>query len=152
FPPGAQSTCAAFIVSRKGHPVMFLFRSWSAWTALCLAVPLARAQEWSEADILERFQSQSPQVRELRARVAVADANARARLVYPNPSASYSREGAGYAEFFEVSQTLPVSGRLRYLRDAGTAAVAVADADREALLWSYRSDVRIAFYRMLAAQ
>ena len=118
----------------------------------CLGVPLCRAQEWSEAEIIARFQSLSPQARELRARIALVEADARARTVYPNPSATYSREGASYAEFFQASQTLPVSGRLRYLRDAGTAAVAVADADREAILWSMRSDLRVAFYRMIAAQ
>jgi outer membrane protein TolC len=72
--------------------------------------------------------------------------------VYPNPSVSYSREGAGYNEFFEASQTLPLNRRIRYLRDAGVAAVSVADASREAALWSLRSDLRLAFYRMVAAQ
>jgi cobalt-zinc-cadmium efflux system outer membrane protein len=72
--------------------------------------------------------------------------------VLPNPSATYSREGAGYAEFFEASQTLPIGKRLRYLRDVGNAAVAVAGADSEAILWSFRSDLRLAFYRMVAAQ
>jgi len=38
---------------------------------------------------------------------------------------AYSREGAGYNEFFEATQTLPVNGRIRYLRDAGAAAVSV---------------------------
>ena len=51
---------------------------------------------------------------ELRARVSVAEAEARARAVYPNPSVAYSREGAGYNAFIEVSQTLPLTGRTRY--------------------------------------
>ena len=126
---------------------------WLTWAALCcMSVPWCRAQEWSEADIIERFQSLSPQVRELRARVAVVEADARTRAVYPNPSASYSREGAGYVEFFEASQTLPINGRVRYVRDAGNAAVGAANADREALLWSFRSDLRVAFYRMVGSQ
>jgi cobalt-zinc-cadmium efflux system outer membrane protein len=126
---------------------------WLAWAALCcVSVPWCRAQEWSEADIIERFQSLSPQVRELRARVAVVEADARTRTVYPNPFVSYSREGAGYAEFIEASQTLPWNGRLRYLRDAGHAAVGAANAAREALLWSWRSDLRVAFYRMVGSQ
>ena len=53
---------------------------------------------------------------------------------------------------FEASQILPLNGRVRYLRDAGTAAVSVADANREFVLWSFRSDLRLAFYRMVAGQ
>src|SRR5262249_49454911 len=39
-----------------------------------------------------------------------------------------------------------------YLREAGTASVAVADAERELSMWSLRSDLRIAFYRAVSAQ
>lgn len=132
---------------------MFGQRRWYAFAGLCcIGAPLSRAQIWSEAEILERFQSQSPQAREERARVAVVEADVLTRTVLPNPSASYSREGAGYVAFFEASQTLPISKHLRYLRAAGSAEVAVADTDREAILWSSRSDLRVAFYRMVAAQ
>jgi cobalt-zinc-cadmium efflux system outer membrane protein len=109
-------------------------------------------QSWTESEIVQRFLTQSAQALELRAGVALAEAEARTRTVYANPTVSYSREGAGYNEFFEASQTLPLNGRLRYLRDAGSAAVAVADTNREAALWSLRSDLRAAFYRMLTAQ
>ena len=123
--------------------------------AACLASGLARAQEqtaWSEAQIIERFLSQSPQAHELRARVALAEAEARQRTVYPNPAVSYTREGAGYNQFFEATQTLPFARRVRYLRDAGTAAVSLADTNRESALWSLRGDLRLAFYQMIAAQ
>ena len=129
-----------------------LFRpKWVFW----IAAPACWGQgqqQWSEAQIVERFLSLSPQARELRARVALAEAEAKTRTVYPNPSVSYSREGAGYNEFFEASQTLPLNGRVRHLREAGSAAVSVADANREAVLWSLRTDLRLAFYRMVAAQ
>jgi len=132
---------------------MFAYRKWLARTVLlCACGAFLRAQVWSEKDVVERFESLSPQARELRARVAVVEADARARAVYPNPSVSYSREGAGYAAFFEGSQTLPVSGRMRYLREAGGALVAAADTEREGILWSLKSDLRIAFYRLVAAQ
>jgi cobalt-zinc-cadmium efflux system outer membrane protein len=136
---------------------MSLHRTWFFWTAIsCCALPVCRAQDtpqdWSESQIVERFLALSPQARELRARVALSQAEARTRTVYSNPSFSYSREGAGYNEFFEASQTLPLSGRIRYLRDAGSAAVSVAEANREASLWSLRSDLRVAFYRMVALQ
>jgi len=107
---------------------------------------------WSEAQIVERFLTLSPQATEFRARVAATEAEMRTRTVYPNPVVSYSREGAGYNEFFEAWQTLPLNGRVRYLREAGSAAVAVTDANREAVLWWMRSDLRLAFYRMVAAQ
>jgi cobalt-zinc-cadmium efflux system outer membrane protein len=130
---------------------------WLVWPAvLCCAPPICRAQavpqEWSESQIVERFLAMSPQARELRARVALTEAEARARSVYSNPMVAYSREGAGYNEFFEATQTLPVNGRIRYLRDAGAAAVSVAGANREAALWMLRSDLRLSFFRMVAAQ
>ena len=130
---------------------------WLVWAAIvCCVPPVCRAQgtpqEWSEPELIERFLTSSPQARELLARVALTEADVRTRAVYPNPSVSYSREGAGYNEFFEASQTLPVSGRIRYLRDATAAAVSAAGASRESSLWFLRSDLRIAFYRMVASQ
>lgn len=125
---------------------------WIFWIAASAACAGQNQVEWSEQQIVERFLALSPQAQELRGRVALAEAEGKARTVYPNPAVSYSREGAGYNEFFEASQTLPLSGRMRYLRDAGSAAVSVADASREAALWSLRSDLRLAFYRMVAAQ
>ena len=130
-----------------------LFRpKWVLWIAAAAICSAQDQREWSEQQIVERFLNLSAQAQELRARLAAAEAEARTRTVYPNPAVSYSREGAGYNEFFEASQTLPVNGRIRYLRDAGSAAVSVADANREAALWSLRSDLRLAFYRMVAAQ
>ena len=129
---------------------------WAIWAvAVCAGSAIGTAQdqqEWSESQIVERFLSLSPQARELRARILLAEAEAKTRTVYPNPSVSYSREGAGYNEFFEASQTLPLNGRVRYLRNAGAASVSVVDANGEAALWSLRSDLRVGFYRMLAAQ
>jgi len=109
-------------------------------------------REWSESQIVERFLTLSPQAQELRARLSLTEAEAKTRTVYPNPAFSYSREGAGYNEFFEASQTLPLNGRIRFLRDAGAAALSAAGANRDAVLWSLRTDLRVAFYRMVAAQ
>jgi cobalt-zinc-cadmium efflux system outer membrane protein len=122
---------------------------------LCSIPALFHAQditEWSEAQIIERFLSLSPQAKELRARVALAEAEAQTRTVYPNPSVAYSRETAGYNQFIEASQTVPLNGRIGYLRQAGAATVSVAEANREAALWSFRSDLRQAFFRMVASQ
>src|SRR5690349_17489278 len=132
------------------HPRGFVWIA-VAWvsSAICFA---QEQREWSESQIVERLLTLSPQALELRARVSLTEAEAKARTVYANPAVSYSREGAGYNEFFEATQTLPLNGRIRYLRDAGAAAVSVADANREAVLWSLRTDLRLAFYRMVAAQ
>src|ERR1044071_846970 len=119
---------------------------WIFWIAVSAVCSGQDQREWSEAQIIERFLTLSPQAKELRARLALTEAEAKTRTVYPNPAVSYAREGAGYNEFFEASQTLPLSGRIRYLRDAGSAAVSVAEANRDAVLWSLRSDLRLAFY------
>lgn len=132
---------------------MFL---WSRTGAFCLLLftlgGQLLAQEWSEAQVVELFLQQSPQTRELRARVAAAQAEARSRTLNPNPSFNYSREGAGFTEFFEAAQTLPITGRLGYLRRAGNAAVSATESESAAALWQMRSDLRSAFYRLLAAQ
>src|SRR5262245_38025403 len=98
-----------------------------------------RPRQWSEREIVEQFLSQSPLARELRARAALTAAEARTRGLYPNPSANYSYEGAGYASFYQASQTVPLSGRVGLLREAGTAAALAAEAGRDAALWSLRA-------------
>lgn len=128
---------------------------WLLAIVLSHAASACQAQQrrqWSESEVVEQFLAQSPQSREFQSRVIVAEAEARARTVYPNPAVSYSYEGAGYNAFVEASQTLPVNGRIRYLREAGAASVSAVDANREAALWFLRTDLRIAFYRMVGAQ
>ncbi len=110
------------------------------------------AQEWTEAVVVQRFLDQSPQAREARARVAITEAETRGRTLYANPSINYSREGAGRTEFFQAEQTLPLTGRLKLLRQAGAAMVRVTQADGAFSLWQARSSLRLAFYRVLAAQ
>ena len=111
-----------------------------AWClALWAASGLCGAQEspveWSERTVIERFLAQSPQARELRAQVAVTQAEARVGAVYTNPSISSSWEGAGYSAYYvQASQTVRLSGRVGYLRQAVNAATAAADTNREALL------------------
>lgn len=110
------------------------------------------AQEWTEAVVVQRFLDQSPQAREVRARVAITQAETRGRTLYANPSVNYSREAAGFTEFFQAEQTLPITGRLRFLRQAGASAVRATEADGAFSLWQARSALRQAFYRVLASQ
>ncbi len=128
--------------SRAATPALFI----AAFAGLC------PAQEWTEAAIIQKFIDQSPQAREVRARVAVAEAEVRGRSLYPNPSVNYSREGAGRTEFFQAEQVLPVSGRPNLLRQAGVALVRATEADGSFSLWQARTSLRHAFYRVLAAQ
>jgi outer membrane protein, heavy metal efflux system len=110
------------------------------------------AQEWTEAVVVQKFLDQSPQARQARAQVAIAEADIRGRTLYANPSVNYSREGAGRTEFFQAEQTLPITGRLKLLRQAGAALVRATEAEGAFSLWQARSSLRQAFYRVLAAQ
>lgn len=132
---------------------MYLFvcavRSGLLVAALTLA---ADAQEWTEAGVIQRFLDQSPHAREARARVAIATAEARGRTLYSNPTVSYSRESAGFTEFFQAEQTLPITGRLGLLRQAGESSVRATEAEGAFSLWQARNSLRQAFYRVLASQ
>jgi len=120
---------------------------------LALLFPLlAAAQEWTEAQVIEKFLSASPYAREVRARVASVQADLAGRTLLPNPSALASREGAGYAAFFQIEQQLPLAGRRAILKQAGEAAASVTEAEGASTLWTQRSDLRAAFYRLLATQ
>jgi cobalt-zinc-cadmium efflux system outer membrane protein len=113
---------------------------------------LCSAQEWTEASVVQRFLEQSPYSREVRARSAIAEAEARGRTVYANPSFNYSREGAGLTEFFQAEQSIPISGRLSLLRQAGASSVRATEAEGAFDLWQARSGVRLAFYQLIASQ
>jgi outer membrane protein, heavy metal efflux system len=110
------------------------------------------AQEWTESAVIELFLKQTAYSREARARVAIAQAEARARTLYPNPQLLYSRESAGFTEFFQAEQTLPVSGRLKLLREAGGSSVQATEAEAAFSLWQVRSRLRQAFFRLLASE
>lgn len=130
-------------VPRCAPAWLFLF----SFSAACIF-----AQEWTEAQVIEKFLDQSPYAREARARIDSVRAEAAGRTLLPNPSAVATREGAGYASFFQLEQQLPISGRRGLLKQAGTAAVGVTEAQAAITLRTLRSDVRLAFYRLLAAQ
>jgi len=131
-----------------------------AATPLLIAVAIAGlvapspcvAQEWTEANVVQKFLEQSPHAREMRARVAVAEAEVRGRTLYTNPTVNYSRESAGFTEFFQAEQTLPITGRLKFLRQAGASSVRATEADGAFSVWQARTALRRAFFRVLATQ
>jgi hypothetical protein len=94
---------------------------WASCVALLSPLVVAvrcPAQTWTEARVMEVFSQQSPQAVAARAQVAITRAEARNRALYGSPRFGYSREGAGFTEFFQAEQTLPLSGRIRILRQA----------------------------------
>lgn len=113
---------------------------------------LCPAQEWTETSVIQKFLEQSPYARDARARAAIAQAEAKGRSLYANPSFNYSREGAGLTEFFQAAQAIPITGRLKLLRQAGDSAVRATEAEGAFDIWQARTGLRLAFYQLLAAQ
>ena len=113
---------------------------------------IVSAQELTEAQIIEQFMNASPYAREAKAAVDVVRAEAEGRTLLPNPAAVASREGAGYAAFYQLEQQLPISGRRGVLKRVGSAAISAEQAAADGALWRLRADVRAAFYRLLGAQ
>ena len=125
-----------------------------AWIAgFGLVVPsLAIAQDRTEREIVDLIVRDGPQAMAIRAETEVTRREQLARLAYPNPGVMYSRESAGFTEFFQVEQLLPVFGIRGALSRAGVAATAIAEAERDARLWLIRSDAVRAAARMAAEQ
>ena len=126
----------------------------NALAGLCLLAvcPPANAQVWTEQAVLSLFEQQSPIKRETRAAASASVEALRGRTLWPNPIAAYSRETVGFTEFAQAEQQFPISGRLKLVRQAIDPARDAAEADGEARIWNLRSNLRLAFYRALAAQ
>lgn len=119
---------------------------------LMLLATSLEAQTWTEESITALFLNQNPLLRESRARAAQTGAEYRSRTLLANPVVSVSREAAGRTEFYQASQSLPLSGRRAILEQASVSAMAAVEADVAGSLWSARSALRMAFYRTLAAE
>jgi outer membrane protein TolC len=127
---------------------------WCAWIAACVVVvpASARAQERSAREIVDAIVRDGPQAAAIRAAVDVVRREEAARLAVPNPTLSYSREGAGFTEFLQIEQALPFFGVRRSLERAGVAASAAAEAERDARLWQLRVDAARLVSRWQAAE
>jgi cobalt-zinc-cadmium efflux system outer membrane protein len=125
-----------------------------AWIAGCglVAPSLALAQDRTERDVVNLIVRDGPQAHAIRAEPEVIRREQRARLAYPNPGVTYSREGAGFTEFLQVEQSLPVFGTRAALSRAGVAATAGAEAERDARLWTLRTDAAAAVAQLTSAQ
>jgi cobalt-zinc-cadmium efflux system outer membrane protein len=125
--------------------------TWIATVGL-LAPSMAAGQDRTEREILDLIVRDGPQAQAIRAETEVTRREQLARLAYPNPSVTYSREGAGFTEFFQAEQSLPIFGARAALSRAGVAATAAAEAERDARLWLLRSDAAAAVARVIAEQ
>ena len=126
--------------------------TWIAGFGL-LVVPLSgMAQDRTEREVVELIVRDGPQARAIRAESEVTRREQLARLAYPNPAVTYSREGAGFTEFFQAEQSLPLFGARAALSRAGVAATAAAEAERDLRLWLLRSEAATAVARLVAEQ
>jgi cobalt-zinc-cadmium efflux system outer membrane protein len=125
-----------------------------AWIAACaVVVPIvAAAQERAAPDVVEAIVRDGPRAIAIRSDVDLVRGEQHARRVFPNPGVTYSREGAGFTEFLQVEQPLPIFGMRGALSRAGVAATAVAEAERDARLWSLRVDAARLVSQWLWAQ
>jgi cobalt-zinc-cadmium efflux system outer membrane protein len=125
--------------------------TWIAAVGL-LAPSMAAGQGRTEREVEELIVRDGPQARAIRAESEVTRREQLARLAYPNPSFTYSREGAGFTEFFQGEQSLSVFGARSALSRAGMAATAAAEAERDHRLWLLRSEAAAALARFVAEQ
>ena len=125
-----------------------------AWIAACaVVVPIgAWAQERPAPEIVEAIVRDGPRAIAIRSEVDVVRGEQHARLAFPNPGVTYSREGAGFTEFLQVEQPLPIFGIRGALSRAGVAATAAAEAERDARLWDLRVEAARLVSRWLWAQ
>ena len=126
---------------------------WAGVVACALSVPsLAAAQDARVQDLVDLIVREGPRAAAIRADVEIAQREQSARLVFPNPGIAYSRESAGFTEFLQFEQPLPVFGIRGALERAGVAATAAAEAEGDARLWMLRADATRLAADLLAAQ
>jgi cobalt-zinc-cadmium efflux system outer membrane protein len=125
--------------------------TWIAAVALLVPTVVA-GQDRTEREVVELIVRDGPQARAIRAESEVTRREQLARLAYPNPTVTYSRESAGFTEFFQAEQSLPLFGARAALSRAGVAATAAAEAERDARLWLLRSEAAAVVARLVADQ
>jgi outer membrane protein TolC len=120
------------------------------------SAPAAQASllRLTEREALDRFSTSDPRIRALSARVDEVRAAQAERALWPNPSATFSRESVlgAHDTFLLARQELPVSGRRSRLQTAGRLAVDAAQAEAQADRVRLQADVREAYTALLLAQ
>jgi cobalt-zinc-cadmium efflux system outer membrane protein len=108
----------------------------------------------TESQVLARLSAESPRVQAVRAAVAVARADVLAAGRWPNPRVSFNREAvAAITEnMLTVTQTLPLTGRIRFDVRAASARVDAAASRADDQVRRLRADARLAFTDLWGAQ
>jgi cobalt-zinc-cadmium efflux system outer membrane protein len=125
--------------------------TWIAGVGL-LVPGIVAGQDRTEREVVELIVRDGPLARAIRAETEVTRRQQLARLAYPNPLLTYSREGAGFTEFVQAEQSLPIFGARAALARAGASATAAAETERDVRLWELRSEAAAAVARLIAEQ
>src|SRR5262245_39092686 len=132
-------------------------------TALCCAVlalmwpsTFAHGQpvNLTEAEALSRLSAASPRAKAARAAVEVARADVISANRWPNPPLPFDRQAvAGVTEhMFMVAQPLPITGRRDLEAKAASALVNATSSRADEEVRRLRTDLKVAFAELLAAQ
>ena len=122
--------------------------------AALLPVSAGAQSSLTEAQALAQLTPDNPRVRAINAPTELARADVRAAGRWPNPRGTYNRETvAGVTEHIAtVGQVLPITGRRPLEVSAATAMVDVASGRAADQLRRLRTDLRLAFAELVAAQ
>jgi cobalt-zinc-cadmium efflux system outer membrane protein len=125
--------------------------------AICLGLltsAFASAQDLTEAEAVRRFELENARLRAIAAQTREVRAETRSWSLLSNPEATFSREDAAGTRdtFFYVGQSVPLSGRLGFLRRAGASAARAAEAGGRFESFALLSELKAAFYGLLLAQ
>jgi len=107
---------------------------------------------------LETARQHNPTLRQADAGIRVAKARARQEGLYPNPTVGYSGdevrggESGGGKQGFFVEQTIVTGGKLSRARQVFRKETQLAEIEAEEQKIRVETAVKIAFYRVLAAQ
>jgi outer membrane protein TolC len=108
----------------------------------------------TEREALARFLTSDPRIRALNARIDEIRASQAERTLWPNPSATFSRESVlgAHDTFLLARQELPISGRRSRLQTAARLAVDAAQAEAQLEKVQLEARVRDAYTALLLAQ
>ena len=122
--------------------------------AALLPVSAGAQSSLTEAQALAQLTPDNPRVRAINAPTEIARADVRAAGRWPNPRGTYNRESvAGVTEHIAtVGQVLPITGRRPLEVSAATAMVDVASGRAADQSRRLRTDLRLAFAELVAAQ
>ena len=114
----------------------------------------AQTSSLTEAQALAQLTPENPRVRAINAPIDVARADVLAAGRWPNPRGTYNRESvAGVTEHITtVAQVVPITGRRPLEVSAATAMVDAASGRAGDQLRRLRTDLRLAFAELVAAQ